>query len=418
MKTTFHTLLFTMTIACMVAPGLMAQSDGFIYGKVTTIDGKTFEGPLRWGKEEVFWTDMFNTGKYENNNLSYLSNDQRRELDERYGHHSNSFMHWVSNQINYYSYGDDDNHTHQFVCQFGELRSLRPYSRNRVEVVLQNGDKFEVSGEGYNDIGTDISILDGEIGEIEVSWGRVETIEFSSPSGKGGGFGAPLFGTVETYSGTFTGYIQWDHDERISTDKLDGDTRDGDVSIPFENIQSISREGYNSSMVALKSGRDMELHGSNDVNSENRGIIVTSDKFGRVDIPWSEFKRVEFSGKPSFELKRYSDFKDQSTLEGTVITTDGASHQGRIIYDLDEEHNFEVLQGKEEDIEYTIPLRNVKSVTPKNYDYSYVELKNGQKLLLGDGQDVSDMNTGMLIFSGSGDPVYVPWEKVKEVRFN
>ncbi len=45
-------------------------------------------------------------------------------------------------------------------------------------------------------------------------------------------FGEPLYGTVETYDGTYSGYIQWDHDERIATDKLDGDAEDGKMSIP------------------------------------------------------------------------------------------------------------------------------------------------------------------------------------------
>lgn len=162
----------------------------------------------------------------------------------------------------------------------------------------------------------------------------------------------------------------------------------------------------------------MDLRGSNDVNSENRGIIVTTEKLGRVDIPWKEFKKVEFINKPSFSLKKYNDFKNQNQLEGSVVTTDGETLKGRIVYDLDEEYNYEMLQGRDNDIEYFIPFGNIKKIMPKNYDYSNVELKNGEKMLLGEQQDVSDRNTGVLVFKGGGDPTYVKWEDIKEVNFN
>ena len=57
---------------------------------------------------------------------------------------------------------------------------------------------------------------------------------------------------------------------------------------------------------------------------------------------------------------------------------------------MDETFDYEVLQGKDDDIEYIIPFRYIKSVTPKNYDNSNVVLKSGEKLFLGDAQDVSD----------------------------
>lgn len=417
MKQIYYSLLTLSFFFCLAVSQVYAQDAGYIYGKIITIDGKTFEGPLRWGKEEVFWTDHFNSAKSENNNLQYLSREQRHELVDRHQSFGEGFVNWLASSINYHV--DEYDHTHQFVCQFGEIKSLRPFSRNRIEVMLQNGEKVEISGERYNDIGTEVKVVDAELGEISISWGRIEVVEFGEAPGKlTSKFGEALFGVVETYAGTFTGYIQWDHDERLTTDKLDGDTEDGDLSIDFGNILSIEREGYNSSRVVLKSGRDMDLRGSNDVNSENRGIIVTTEKLGRVDIPWKEFKKVEFINKPSFSLKKYTDFKNQKQLEGSVVTTDGETIKGRIVYDLDEEYNYEVLQGKDNDVEYFIPFGNIKKIMPKNYDYSHVELKNGEKMLLGERQDVSDRNTGVLVFKGGGDPTYVKWEDIKEVNFN
>ncbi|MEJ0031418.1 MAG: hypothetical protein WDO15_14055 [Bacteroidota bacterium] len=47
-----------------------------------------------------------------------------------------------------------------------------------------------------------------------------------------------------------------------------------------------------------------------------------------------------------------------------------------------------------------------------------IELKDGQKIMLSDGQDVDGRNQGVLVFAqGKGDPQYVPWDKVSEIEF-
>ena len=156
---------------------------------------------------------------------------------------------------------------------------------------------------------------------------------------------------------------------------MDGDTEDGDVSIEFGKIKSIAREGFRSSVV-LNSGREMLLRGSNDVNSDNRGIIVTNDALGRVDIPWREFKRVTFDS-PKGKMKSYSDYKNQKELSASVKTRNGDVLKGRLVFDLDEAYDYEVLNGEDDDIEYVIPFRNIDKIMPKNYDNSEVILKNG-----------------------------------------
>ena len=400
--------------------GLVAQDQGFLYGRVTTIDGNSYEGPLRWGKEEVYWTDMFNASKDENENIDYLSREEMRKLERYY--YENRDRDWGSRFGRWFGegwgYGNwDRDYVHQFSCQFGEIKSMRLSGRSWVDIELRDGHKLEVKGDGYNDIGTDVKVLDLEMGEMQLKWSRIDKIEFmDTPNKLERKFGEPLYGTVETYGGSFTGYIQWDHDERVGTDKLDGDTYDGDVSIEFGKIASIERTGSRSRVI-LGSGRDMELRGSNDVNPENRGVIVTNDKYGRVDIPWKEFKKVTFR-QGGTKMKSYKDFKAQKELTGVVKTRDGNTYPGRIIYDLDEGYDYEVLQGKDDDIEYIIPFRNVKRISPKNYDYSNVELRSGDLLTLGEGQDVSDRNTGILVFQNDQKPKYLLWEEIDEVTFN
>jgi hypothetical protein len=99
------------------------------------------------------------------------------------------------------------------------------------------------------------------------------------------------------------------------------------------------------------------------------------------------------------------------------MTTEGTTHTGAIIFDLDESFDYEVLNGEIDDNEYIIPFRNISSITPKNYNYSEVILKNGEKLVLGDSQDVSDENEGLVVLTGD-DPIYIPWKKIAKINFN
>ena len=77
------------------------------------------------------------------------------------------------------------------------------------------------------------------------------------------------------------------------------------------------------------------------------------------------------------------------------------------------------LQGKDDDVEYIIPMESIKSIRPRNYDNSEIVLKNGTELMLGESRDVSEDNDGVLVFtSANGDPKYIAWEDVKEITFN
>lgn len=388
---------------------LHSQDEGFIYGKLTTIDGDTYTGQIRWGKEEAYWSDIFNGTKEENDNYRYLSREERDQLRDDRG--SRNGWRWSGIRVNWNS---DYETTHEFQARFGDLSKIEMRRRSEVLITLRNGEEFYIE-DGSNDFGADITIMDSEMGQMKFRWSRVDMVEFmETPKKLSATLGEPLYGTVEYYGGELTGIIQWDHDERLSTDKLDGDTRDGDMAIEFGNLKSIERDRSGSNVVT-KSGRELYLRGSNDVNSQNRGIIVTTD-FGRVDIPWREFKKVTFSDSPN-SGKGYSAYSNMKKLSGTVTTTDGQTLTGDIIYDLDEEFTFEMLQGKDDDVEYIIPMESIKTIEPKNYDNSLVTLKNGTSIMLGEARDVNEDNDGILVFTGSGDPTYVRWDDVKEITF-
>jgi len=420
---THHQLLFVLALAPLFAS---AQDEHFIYGKITLVDNKVYEGPIRWGKEEVYWNDLFNAAKVDNNNLRYLTSEERRDLDDRqynHRHDNSSWGRWADSFGWRWDNDDrsrdrDRDYVHQFACQFGEIKTLKPQGSKWVDVELQNGRKFELSGDGYNDVGLDIRVIDADLGDVEIYWNRIEKIEFKNTPGKlANRFGRPLYGTVESFGNKFTGYIQWDHDERLSVDKLDGDSDDGDLLIEFEKITSITRIGSRCKVI-LKSGREVYLEGSNDVDRSNRGVIVMNKDIPSLDIPWSEFDKITFEEKAPAALSSYDQFKNQKELSATIKTFGGKSYSGRLVFDLDEEFDFELLQGKDRDFEYTTAFRNVKKIKAQDETRCEVELKNGQKITLSDAQDVNERNQGVLVFaSGKDKPTYVPWEKISEIEF-
>lgn len=391
-----------------------AQDEGFIYGRVTTEDGDIYEGPLRWGKEEVYWTDMFNASKKENKNLDYLTNRELDDLEDRYRDNNNLISRFVN-----ISWDDntDGRFVHEFSTEFGNLKSLRMRSSNRVEIELKNGEYLRVDGSGYNDVGAKITILDKELGNVRISWSNLEKIEFlPTPSRLDEKFGEPLYGTVVCDLGEFTGFVQWDHDERVGTDVLDGEEDGDDYEIAFSKIESIERDGFSSSLVRLKSGRTLDLRGTNDVDDDNKGIIVTVKGLGRVDIDWDEFDKVTFKEAPN-SGPSYGSFASPVKISGTVEVDNGDKHSGEIIFDLDEEYTFELLNGEDDDVKFIIPFYNINEVTRRGSYAAIVRLKDGSKLTLEDSQDVTEKNLGVLVKTG-GDRVYVPWDRVETIKLD
>ncbi|MEO1253572.1 MAG: hypothetical protein AAFY41_01620, partial [Bacteroidota bacterium] len=388
-----------------------AQDEGFIYGRITTEDGDVFEGPIRWGKEEVYWTDMFNASKRENKNLDYLSNRELNELEDRYDDRNENI---VSRFISIEWNDNDNRFVHEFSTEFGNIKALKVRSSSRVDVRLKNGEVIEVGGSGYNDIGAKLRIIDRELGKVSISWSNLELVEFMpTPSRLDEKFGDPLYGTVICDLGEFTGFIQWDHDERVGTDVLDGEEDGDDYEIEFSKIASIEKDGFSSSLVTLKSGRELDLRGTNDVDDDNKGIIVTVKGLGRVDIDWDEFDKVVFKETSNSGLA-YSDFSTPRKIRGSVRVDNGDEHSGEIIFDLDEEYTFELLNGENDDVKFIIPFRNVSEITPRGSYSARVTIKGDDQLTLEDGQDVSDKNLGLIIKT-TEDNIYVPWDRIETI---
>jgi hypothetical protein len=387
------------------------DNQGFIYGRVTTESGNEYTGFLRWGDEEAFWDDLFHSTKED---LPYYDAvvDEDERIRER---HDKEHKFWLQKLL--FTVKDNKwGSSRVFISRFGDIERIIPIGDDEAEVEMKSGETYDV--EGYaNDVSDNIHVSDEAIGEIDLRWERIEAIEFmSAPNDADPGVWR-LHGKVETDAGDFEGFIQWDKQECLNSDLLDGDTEDGDISIEMGRIESIKRRGSRSSLVILRDGREMRLRGSNDVNSENRGIMVEDPRFGRVTVSWDAFDRLSFS-EPGGSGRGYQEFRDQGPLQGSVTDRDGDTYEGRIVFDLDESEGWEILNGSYRDVEFDIPFNMIASIEPQDPDESVVVLRNGEELELEDSQDVSDDNDGVLVFTeGDRDPVYIEWDDVEMIRF-
>ena len=153
------------------------------------------------------------------------------------------------------------------------------------------------------------------------------------------------------------------------------------------------------------------------MNDDNRGIIINDLQVGKVLVDWDEFIGVEFEKTPGTTIPGYNDFIESKTLSGTVETKDGKTYSGRMVYDIDEALDFELISGEHENIQYNLPIRNIAVIEPLRRCCSRITLKNGQSLELEDSRDVDKDNAGLLVWE-EDEPVYIPWRKVEKIKFN
>lgn len=387
-----------------------AQNEGFLYGTVETEDHKTFTGQIRWGTEEALWTDMFNASKMENEYVDYLSRaDYDKFIDNRSQHNT----WWEKTKAKYTSYSSD--FTHQFTCQFGNIKKITKLSTSKIALELRNGDTKKLDGEGYNDIGTKILVYVPDLGKVEINWEDMVSVTFQeTPSSSNFPIGKMLYGKVEAWDGAYEGLIQWDKDERVTTDILNGEDNGREMEIEFGNISTMRKRGSGCE-VTLKNGQEIFLVGSNDVDNGNRGIVITNPEKGMVTVNWEDFKNLAFMETPT-SLKGYGNFENADFIEGVVLTISGEKFQGRIAYDLDEAYNFEILNGEKGGILYEIPFSSIKQIKPKITGKSLVVLKTGEEVILEKSQDVSEDHTGILVFeNGAAEPKYISWKEVEQL---
>jgi hypothetical protein len=383
---------------------------GFIYGRITDVDGPTYEGRLRWGRDqEAFWGDYFNGLKDGNPWAVHSPLAQTRQ---------------ESNSIEIFGFklggaAQSNNLRRLFMVRFGDVARVEAHFR-KVEVTLKSGTAFTLDRFAAGDIDDGVRVWDVRRGVVDLDTGQIRTIEFLATVPRAA---APnrLYGTVQTRQGDFSGFIQWDEYDGLGTDELDGRTTDGDVRLRYDTIRSIARHSTDSARVTLLDGRELVLAGTREAGPDNRGIYVDDPRYGRVLVSWKAFERLDFS--PGGSGPAYSDFPPGRALAGSVTTRDGRRLSGRLVYDLDESETTETLDAALQGVDYNIPFNLITSIVPHGNDRTAgratVILHDAEQLHLELTGDLGERNAGMLIFvDGRARPEYVPWSDVAQIDFD
>jgi hypothetical protein len=397
---------------------------GFLYGRITTDAGTTYEGRLRWGgDQEAFWGDYFNGEKDENPWVAQVPPE--RLPKER--HSIGIFGVEIAHRERLVDL------SRLFMARFGDIARIEARGRD-VRVTLRSGTVFDLDRLEASDFDDGVRVWDRKRGVVDLHGGvelaiagdvgagrRIRTIELL-PTARLGGAPGRLHGTVRTRQGDFTGFVQWDREECVGTDELDGRTAGGELGLRFDTIRAIARRSRDSSLVTLRDGREILLSGTREVGRDNRGIYVDDRRYGRVLIAWDAFERVDFS--PGGSGPAYGDFPPGRPLTGSVTTRAGRRLAGRLVYDLDESETTETLDAPSQGVNYTIPFGLVASIVPPGREErgarrARVTLHSGEELQLERTGDLGEGNAGMLIFvDGRKRPEYVPWTDVEQVDFD
>ena len=374
---------------------------GFLYGRIITVADDTYEGRLRWGRDqEAFWGDFFNGAKTDNPWATYAVQAAEPSPFEIFGITIGGRSHGPSLR-------------RLFMARFGDIAHIEAHFRD-IRVTLKSGTAITLDRFAAGDIDDGVRVWDGKRGSVDVNTRQIRTIEFLSGASS---VAAPdrLHGTVRTRQGIFTGFIQWDQDKSVATDELQGRSSNGEVSLRYGTIRSITRHSRDTALVTLLDGGEKLLSGTRAIGYSNRGIYVDDERYGRVLISWDAFERADFS--PGSSGPAYADFLPGRALTGSVTTRDGRRLTGRLVYDFDESETTETLDAALPGVDYNIPFSLIASISPNGPDgRATVVLRSGEKLQLERTGDLGDQNAGVLIFiEGRQRPENVTWDDVAQI---
>ncbi|WP_412069481.1 hypothetical protein [Rubrivirga sp. IMCC43871] len=396
-------------VAEAVAPDAEPEdAPGFLYGRVVATDGSHYQGRLRWGGgEEAFWSDTFIGIKDENPWAADTPLADRVRPPELFG----IAVPWAAPEVDL---------ARPFMARFGDIARIESLGDGvrgvvrdgadfdpTVRVVLKSGAVVDLDRLSSSDFDDGVRVWDRR-GVVDLGPGRIRSIEFL-PTVPLAGVPRRLHGTVHTPEGTFTGVLQWDRAGWVGSDRLVGRSEDGDVSLRFDAIRSLSHRS-GGILATLRDGREVALSGPRPA-----GVTVDDPRYGRVRVSWGTLERVDLRSGDSGP--GYDAFPTGRLLRGRVTTRDGRRLAGRLVYDLDESETTETLDAPAGGVDYTIPFGRVRSIVLSNGASAEVTLDGGEVLALERRGDLGPGNAGLLVLADddSGSE-YVPWPDVQRIE--
>jgi hypothetical protein len=402
-------LLAALLLAALPALADDGPAAGALWGTVTTRGGDEVAGFLRFDGGDLWWDDLFAADRSESEWAD------RVDLEEISRERRNAYFasHGLFERLAYalHDRGQVDL-ARRLVCHYGRLASIT-LGEDGAEVATTDGRRHAVRLH-RGDLRGDLLVATAGGDSTELDFDRVTGIVFAAaPEGA-----LPpwrrLRGRMTTARGPMQGSIQWDMSENCDLDILDGKDDDGDHDVPMGEIAALVGEG-DATAVLLRDGNRLRLSGTNDVNDDNRGIVVMDDDGMRTVVPWKHFVRLDLDPLGASGPGRAA-FAPGGPLTGTVTDIDGAALAGELAWDLDESRTWDLLDGEDQGWDRSIPFALIASLAPQG-PACEVELKDGRRFLLDEGNDVDDDNAGVLVMGPGGDR-RVPWGRIARVALD
>lgn len=403
--------VLTLLLVFAVITPVLSQYDGLMYGEIVLKDKTALVGSIRWSGGQMLWTDILLVSKATPNVIKYLDKEQLSELSDQ---KATAGLDWQ-----FMSLWKDKlpERQKEILCRFGDISSVHVTGTTQAQLYFKNGHKLRVATNDQENrhLGKDIYIYDQFLRKIK--WNNISRINFKQTPENFKPFnGKPLYGTIKTSSGSLTGYIQWDKNKFLSTQKLTGETNTSTekLAYKFGTIAGIEKRDKGA-IIKFINDEKVFLKNNRDVNNTNRGIVVMNPVWGRAIVNWDVFQSIVFTPVP--DNLGYQVFMQPKRIYAIVSTTDNKLFKGNCSFDLDEEWDMELLEGNSNGIKYQIPFKHISSIEVLNQEQSKVILKDNRVVIMSNHNDVTDKNWGIIIWLANSNYQYIPWNKVNKIVF-
>lgn len=430
-------LLFTLLVVLLLFPqgSLRAQGSDRIWGRVQTLSGESYEGFIRWDRNEGSWIDLLSGDKA----ISLDSMDFRIWNEEADSAEvpPDRVIEFGGVRITWPDLLEDFPTSASSGVRFGHLRRLVPLEGDSVRLELRSGEVLVLSG-GSTDLGPEVRQILVDVpgmDVVELGWEDLAAVDFRASPPSVRPKGERIFGTVkDRFGNDHTGFVAWNAEKILTTDSLVGRSGPRERRIPFGRVFSVVKT-VDGALVTLDNGESLSLTESDDVTRGNGGIQVADVGLGTVEMDWRDFESVRFRAPD--HPSGYSEFDGGHPLRGTVVTLSGETLGGMIRFDADEAYSWELLDGIRDhetfDIEFgnIVLVEPIRSVAPggtagqqtlsarERWRGARVTLADGRVLELDGTNDVDESNKGVLVRAegaDSGPWILVEWKDVRELR--
>jgi hypothetical protein len=280
----------------------------FLYGRVRTLDGSTYEGRIRWGREEeAFWDDYFNGVRKRNRWVDHVPPERLPKRSDPI----TIFGLEIANRDRPISPGKT------FLAAFGDIARIDARGTD-VQVNLKSGTAFLLARSEASDLDDGLRVWDRDRGVVDLDSLRIQSIQLLESPEQGAATPDRLFGTVHAIGGKCTGFLTWEREQSLGADELVV----GDVRLRFETVQSIQRTSGGAAVATLSDGQKIRLASG---WLSGRGIYVDDPRYGRVLVSREAVQSVQFS-RTATSGHAYGDFPVGRPLTGTVTR-----HHGRLV---------------------------------------------------------------------------------------